>query len=93
LFFIKGLLSGALIGIINFSLLYFFRKKINLQKLKPVYLILYINKLIFIGLLIFFFIKFRIGNIIGLITGFTVVLIIFYIGVMFDVRSAGSDKV
>ena len=85
------MLFGGLIGLINFSLLYLAVKKFKLQKNNPLYFILYILKFIFIGILIILFLKFKWGNIFGLITGFTISLIIFYIGVMINVRSSGSN--
>jgi len=89
--FIKGLLFGILIGTINFSVLYFFIKKFSVLKNKAFFVFLYIIKLLFIALLLFLFIKFKFGNIIGVLSGFTLTLIVFNIGIMLYVRTTRSN--
>lgn len=92
MYFIKGLIFGILIGSINFFLLFFFIKKIIEKKIKPLFTIIYINKFIFIGLLTFFFIKYKFGDNIGLIIGFTLTFIIFNIGVLKSVGFTRSNQ-
>jgi hypothetical protein len=91
MFFLKGLLSGIIITALNFSLMILFYIKLSAKMNKILFAGLYLIKFIFTAFLIFLFVKFKFGSIIGLLIGISVVLIIFNVGYFAYVRFTRSN--
>jgi hypothetical protein len=91
MYFLKGLLSGITITALNFTLMIIFYIKFSAKMNKILFASIYLIKFIFTAFLIFLFVKFNFGSIIGLFIGITVVLIIFNVGYFIYVRFTGSN--
>lgn len=87
MFFLKGLVFGLVLTGLNFYLIFVSIKNMRVKGFKVLYILLYIIKLGLTGLLIYLFIKYKWGNIIGLVTGVTAVIIIWNIGILNYVRT------
>ena len=90
--FIKGFISGFILSIINILVLYAVFNKIK-QNIKNIFLIiLYSTKFVVFALLVFVFLKFHMGNPLGLLGGITLGFLLFYIiWIIKYVTSSGSN--
>jgi hypothetical protein len=76
--FIKGLIYGLIVSFANFAVSY-----INLSSLIKkkstilAYFLLFLLRFAVIGVLVYIFLKFRWGSVLGLMVGFTAALLIF----------------